>query len=68
MSDLFEEENEDAAVDVDGDFIDVDADDEVDVALDDDKAAHLDLDARRKLESMLDERRLRDELDDFGDY
>lgn len=68
MSDLFEEENEDAAVDVDGDFIDVDADDEVDVALDDDKAARLDLDARRKLESMLDERRLRDELDDFGDY
>lgn len=68
MSDLFEEENDDAAVNVDDDFIDVDADDEVDVALDSDKAARLDLDARRKLESMLDERRLRDELDDFGDY
>ncbi|MGL5743031.1 MAG: PA3496 family putative envelope integrity protein [Legionella sp.] len=27
-----------------------------------------DLDARRRLENMLDEKRLRDELDDFGDY
>jgi hypothetical protein len=66
MTDLFEED-EDAVVEVGEDFdvendLDVDADAEVV------ETAPRDLDARRRLESMLDEKRLRDELDDFGDY
>lgn len=66
MSDLFEEDNEDAIVEREDDFVDEVNETEVDPEID--EAAHRDLDARRRLESMLDEKRLRDELDDFGDY
>jgi hypothetical protein len=59
MSDIFEEDEgievvEDFdKVEVDGDLIEV---------------SNNGLDARRRLENMLDEKRLREELDDFVDY
>ena len=65
MSDLFEED-EDAVVEVSEDFIDIDGDLEVDTEVLEN--APCGIDARRRLENMLDEKRLRDELDDFGDY
>ncbi|KTD68746.1 MULTISPECIES: PA3496 family putative envelope integrity protein [Legionella] len=66
MSDLFEDD-EDAVVEVGEDFGDVDS--ELDVEAEVTEAVPRDLDARRRLENMLDEKRLRDELeDDFGDY
>lgn len=65
MSDLFEEENDDT-VEVGDDFDNLAEDIEVDAEFD--ETNHRDVDARRRLESMLDEKRLRDELDDFGDY
>lgn len=61
MSELFEG-NEGEVVEVAEDF------DEVDVETELDEAINTGLDARRRLENMLDERRLRDELDDFVDY
>lgn len=61
MSELFEE-SEDEVIEVNEDF------DEVDVEAELVEAANNGLDARRRLENMLDERRLRDELDDFVDY
>lgn len=66
MSDLFEEDDEDTGVEVGDNFDDVES--ELDSAPEVDEATHRDLDARRRLENMLDEKRLRDELDDFGDY
>lgn len=66
MSDLFEEDDEDTGVEVGDNFDDVE--NELDAEPDVDEATHRDLDARRRLENMLDEKRLRDELDDFGDY
>lgn len=65
MSDLFEED-EDDVIEVGEDFIDEDG--EVDVEAEVIEIVPQGLDARRRLESMLDEKRLRDELDDFGDY
>lgn len=65
MSDLFEED-EDAVVAVGEDFIDVDG--EVDLETEVTEIVPPGLDARRRLENMLDEKRLRDELDDFVDY
>lgn len=65
MSDLFEDD-EDAVVEVGEDFLDVES--ELDVEAEVMEAVPRGLDARRKLENMLDEKRLRDELDDFGDY
>lgn len=59
MSELFEE---DEVIEVVDDFEEVDVDTEMA------EPANLGLDARRRLESMLDERRLREELDDFVDY
>lgn len=59
MSELFEE---DEVIEVVDDFEEVDVDTEMV------EPANLGLDARRRLESMLDERRLREELDDFVDY
>lgn len=65
MSDLFEDD-EDAVVEVGEDFVDVDS--ELDVETEVMETVPRGLDARRRLENMLDEKRLRDELDDFGDY
>ncbi|AWN75333.1 hypothetical protein LEAN103870_01975 [Legionella anisa] len=65
MSDLFEDD-EDAVVEVGEDFVDVDS--ELDVEAEVMETVPRGLDARRRLENMLDEKRLRDELDDFGDY
>ncbi len=65
MSDLFEDD-EDAVVEVGEDFVDVDS--ELDVEAEVMETVPRDLDARRRLENMLDEKRLRDELDDFGDF
>ncbi|KTD05601.1 hypothetical protein OQJ19_10645 [Fluoribacter gormanii] len=65
MSDLFEDD-EDAVVEVGEDFVDVDSELDVDVEVM--ETVPRGLDARRRLENMLDEKRLRDELDDFGDY
>ncbi|TAL64820.1 MAG: hypothetical protein EPN84_02635 [Legionella sp.] len=59
MSELFEE---DEVVEIVEDF------DEVDVEKEVSDTANTGLDARRRLESMLDDKRLRDELDDFVDY
>jgi hypothetical protein len=67
MSDLFEEDNEDTDGEIGEDFLDVD-NDLTYVAPETDDSTPRELDARRRLESMLDEKRLRDELDDFGDY
>lgn len=61
MSDLFEE-NEEEIVEVVEDFEEV----EVDAEILETPAGGLD--ARRRLENMLEEKRLRDELDDFVDY
>ena len=65
MSDLFEDD-EDAVVEVGEDYGDVDS--ELDVEAEVTENVPSGLDARRRLENMLDEKRLRDELDDFGDY
>jgi hypothetical protein len=65
MSDLFEDENEDSMVDVETveDFVDVDP--ELDVDTNDKETVSPGLDSRRRLEKMLDDKRLRDELDDW---
>jgi hypothetical protein len=65
MSDLFEED-EDAVVEVGEDFVDLDGDLDVETEVAETDSSGLD--ARRRLENMLDEKRLRDELDDFIDY
>jgi hypothetical protein len=65
MSDLFEENDDDATSEVAEEF-DIEEDLEIDPEIE--NANPKDLDARRRLEQMLDEKRLRDELDDFGDY
>ncbi|HAZ7574351.1 hypothetical protein OQJ02_02970 [Legionella sp. PATHC032] len=61
MSDLFEEDEEEV-IEVVDDFDDVEMDTEII------EAPGVSLDARRRLENMLEEKRLRDELDDFVDY
>ncbi len=58
MSELFEEEEL-----VEGELF-VNAEEEVKIDVDENST----LDARRRLENMLEEKRLRDELDDFVDY
>ena len=64
MSELFEE-NEDKIIVTDDDEVEVDAEaDCVEV----DPGEHPAFDARRRLESLLEEKRLRDELEDFIDY
>ncbi len=67
MSDLFEEDEE-TVVEVGEDFIDVDGEVDVEDEAEVTEAVTSGLDARRRLENMLDEKRLRDELDDFVDY
>lgn len=59
MSDLFEA-NEDDVIEVGEEFDEVN----VDLAM----TEKMDIDARRRLENLLDERRLQEELDDFLDY
>ncbi|HEN5502295.1 TPA: hypothetical protein U6290_002009, partial [Legionella pneumophila] len=58
---LFEEDEEEV-IEVVDDFDDVEVDTEII------EAPGVSLDARRRLENMLEEKRLRDELDDFVDY
>ncbi len=60
MSELFEE-GEEEAIEVVDDFDDVEIDAEIT------EAPSASLDARRRLENMLEEKRLREELDDFLD-
>lgn len=60
MTELFESNDEDLASE--DPFVSPDADIELD------NSENIILDARRRLEKMLEERRLRNELDDFGDY
>lgn len=60
MSDLFDAEDE--ALEPIDDFDEVD----VDIALPKDKDTSID--ARRRLENRLDDKRLHDELEDFLDY
>ena len=60
MSELFNEQDEEL---VDGD-LSVNPDENVDI----DILENVPLDARRRLEKKLEEKRLRDELDDFVDY
>lgn len=57
MSELFEEE-----------IIEVDDFEEVGVSTEIRETSNASLDARRRLENMLEERRLQNELDDFIDY
>jgi hypothetical protein len=62
MTDLFEDEDEDEGTELVENFTDIE---------DEAEAIELpkgNLDARRRLEYMLEEKRLRDELDDFVDY
>ncbi|CAM2930857.1 PA3496 family putative envelope integrity protein [Legionella worsleiensis] len=61
MTDLFEEDEEEI-IEVVDDFEEVDVDTEFT------EIPANGLDARRRLENMLEEKRLRDELDDFVDY
>lgn len=61
MSDLFEEDEEEV-IEVVEDFDEVEVDTEII------ETPTTSLDARRRLENMLEEKRLRDELDDFVDY
>ncbi len=61
MSDLFEEDEEEI-LEVGEDFSDVE------VEAESVEIPNCGLDARRRLENMLEEKRLRDELDDFIDY
>ena len=61
MSDLFEED-EVEVIEVVEDFEEID--DETEIS----EVPSQGLDARRRLENMLEEKRLRDELDDFVDY
>jgi hypothetical protein len=61
MSDLFEEDTEEV-LEVEESFDDLQVDDEGDPS---DVGG---LDARRRLESILEEKRLQEELDDFIDY
>jgi hypothetical protein len=60
MTDLFEDDEEELVESGELDDLDV----EVDLG----DASDGTLDSRRRLEQMLEERRLRDELDDFVDY
>lgn len=60
MSDMFDDDEDDLD-EVDG-FVNPDDDVDIDVR------ESSTLDARRRLENMLEEKRLRDELDDFVDY
>ncbi|KTD65568.1 PA3496 family putative envelope integrity protein [Legionella spiritensis] len=60
MTELFAGEEEDIIED--DPFVDVDDEMEIDNFVDGS------LDARRRLENMLEEKRLREELDDFTDY
>jgi hypothetical protein len=62
MSELFEEDEEDV-IEVVDDFEEVEVDTEITEIPNGGS-----LDARRRLENMLEEKRLRDELDDFVDY
>jgi hypothetical protein len=62
MSELFEEDEEVVEVEVVEDF----EGEEVDTELT--ETPNCSLDARRRLENMLEEKRLRDELNDFVDY
>ena len=68
MTDLFVDDEDDASNPIEGDCIDLEDELVEDSEPEIDQAAYRDLDARKRLEHMLDERRLRDELDDFGDY
>lgn len=61
MSDLFEE-NEEEIMEVGSEFEEIAVDEDLDEFLEEG------LDARKRLENMLEERRLRNELDDFVDY
>lgn len=61
MSDLFEEDEVEVSEVVE-DFEEID--DEAEIT----ETPAQGLDARRRLENMLEEKRLRDELDDFVDY
>lgn len=61
MSDLFEDDEEEI-IEVGEHFEDIEVDPEAV------EIADSTLDARRRLENMLEERRLREELDDFADY
>lgn len=61
MSNLFEE-NEEEVLEGASDFEDIELDAELD------EPPGEGLDARRRLEHMLEEKRLRDDLDDFVDY
>lgn len=61
MSDLFEE-NEEEIMEVESEFEEIAVDEDLD------ELPEEGLDARKRLEHMLEERRLRNELDDFVDY
>ncbi len=60
MSDIFEDDETELLV-LDDNFTDLEVDTDVSEVNDS-------LDARRRLENLLEEKRLQDELDDFVDY
>lgn len=65
MGELFDdndEESVDEVMELDEDFEDIELDAEIA------EVAPVELDARRRLEQRLEEKRLKDELEDFGDY
>lgn len=62
MSELFEEDEEEV-IEVVEDFEEI-----LDIETEITETPNCTLDARRRLENMLEEKRLRDELEDFIDY
>lgn len=63
MSDLFEDDEDIIEIESEENFTDLEVDTETTT-----EVPNNDLDARRRLENLLEERRLREELDDFVDY
>ncbi len=67
MSELFED-SQDKVIVVEDDVVEVEADVVEVEAIEVDTRQRPAFDARRRLESLLEEKRLRDELEDFLDY
>jgi hypothetical protein len=63
MSKLFEKKNEEVIIEVVEDFEKI-----VEIDTESTETPNGNLDARRRLENILEEKRLRDELNDFVDY
>lgn len=64
MSDLFESEDKMSVAEVDDDEIEAEA---VASVVDEPRLKHANIDARRRLEALMEEKRLKNELNDYFD-